>query len=203
MKDINKIFIFFFLLALTSCNKKQQTFTLKVVIKDFYTQSVIPNKTINLYAVQSNFGLMPSDIIETQTTDSQGQATFFNVPVNTGKVSYRIQTPQSIDYSSSEYIKLEKNSELVLFLYPLVTKKIIVNKPASISKYNVLVSSDFFNNDGVFDNTSTTNSYFFKFVPSCNNQILIGMITTLNTNNDTIINISPTQSDTSTININL
>jgi hypothetical protein len=74
MKDINKILIFFFLLTMKGCNKKPQTFTLKVVIKDFYTQSVIPNKTINLYSVKSNFGLMPSDIIETQTTDSQGQA---------------------------------------------------------------------------------------------------------------------------------
>ncbi|MDP3556330.1 MAG: hypothetical protein Q8T03_03085, partial [Bacteroidota bacterium] len=157
----------------------------------------------NLNAVKSNFGLMASDIIETQTTDSQGQATFLNVPVNTGKVSYRIQSPQSTDYSSSDYIQLEKNSEIILFLSPLLTKKLIINKPASISKYNVFVSCDFFNNDGVLNNTSTTNSYFFKFVPSRNNQILIDMTTTLNTNKDTIINISPTQNDTSTININL
>ncbi|MDO8998453.1 MAG: hypothetical protein Q7W45_01720 [Bacteroidota bacterium] len=149
MTDINKIFIFIFLLALTSCKKEPQTFTLKVIIKDSYTQSGIPNKTINLNAVKSNFGLMASDIIETQTTDSQGQATFLNVPVNTGKVSYRIQSPQSTDYSSSDYIQLEKNSEIILFLSPLLTKKLIINKPASISKYNVFVSCDFFNNDGV------------------------------------------------------
>ena len=204
MKYINKIFIFFFLLALTSCNKEPQTFTLKVAIKDFYAQSVIPNKTINLYSVKTNFGSSASKIIATQMTDSQGQATFFNVPVNTGKISYRIQGSQSTDYSSSEYIYLDKNAELVLFLYPLLTKKITVYKKPSISNYSLYFSTDLFDNTlSVVNDSSSLNSYYFTFVPAKTNQLWFKMTTTQNTNRDTIVIITPTQQDTSAININL
>lgn len=208
MKNLNKLHLIFLLLILTGCIKvKEQPKDLQVIVKDIFTGEVLPNRTVHLYSAEKNFlggNIGGPHIIDKLTTDAQGQVNFVNFQSN-GGVSYTVHAIQSDNYSSSKPIVFEKDYIIYLFLYPLLTKKVIIKKPSNIKYYYVSIYSDFLIPQPLYSDTSKINTYYCKFVPEVKNEI-----TTFKKNfedsiipSNTLPPITPARSDTSAIIINL
>lgn len=72
---IKIIVMFFFLLILLSCNKKEQYIRTKVygVIKDYYSEQPIANATVGVYRNNSFYNPYVDDTVATTLTNSDGE----------------------------------------------------------------------------------------------------------------------------------